>query len=1006
MIVKKIRIILVLLLLLVAGSYVSLQARQGDSCGDPIPLTPDFRQTIMQAGSYWYVANTFDLPMAITFRPGIQTAEAPSVELDFSCTPGEYDDPILCNLFCSNRPAYVALPYKQTIPKSYDGDQVIYRVAFGEFYRDMLLSQGLTYNVPVYIHATFHCGGTLEMEPDAFNSCMDGAKFMQLGDTVHVAANDKERHVIVPYIQWKYDSIRYVWNGTAPCVFAVANTCDFDPMDATDGHIIDGGPSSPDNPIPSGGQFKVSSELLKEYVSNQKKYPNEAGMYFAKFYSEGTGVMTIERIPAPAPSCGATLMRLGESTTIERNDINTVYAIPTSWTESMQFTSPTSHILKMYVGAKCDFTLEEAVAVYQYDRIANGHQLDMMEADMKALWEKKQANENYLYIRFECSDKTTVRPALWSPSDCEEKTTRWQKGQKILINAKSRDVYSLYYPDWKGGDLSLSWDNTQSKCTFYIADTCLVPNSDTPPVFYTGTIDKRGTTTIPQATVDSWESNADPDGYLYIRFYSQAKDNITITSTAPEEEDNPCMTYDSIVDIVAFDSLLWHGQMYYESGRYNAYGTLDPETSCYDSIFTLNLMIRNTTHETVTETACDSIVYNNKIYRESGVYNDTILVTGGHRKITHLELTILHSTTSSQKVIQYEPFTTASGKVLTESGIYLDTIPNAAGCDSVITYDLTIYSTGTVVIEESGCDSIMIDDVRYTESGEYVDTLDLPGGGRVVRTLLLTIGHTTYSTENASACGSYTSPRGKVYTETGDYTEKLTNASGCDSIISLHVTIGHTTYGEAVLTSCEQYTSPWGHVYTESGEYQEIGVNVVGCDSIVTLNLTIVQDCKAYDTVRFCRGYNTEHEEIAGDGLIRRYLPYVYQSPSEWDYMDGVILEGEHDRTLVDLRRAEKNLYNHYVGELTPVSSIRWSVVYDGQGQYVPLTVTNEPQWIATGHVAVQVYFLCGEMYNTEFPTDIDRVSLETVSTKRIENGRVVIIRGGAKYDLFGTKIQ
>ena len=179
-----------------------------------------------------------------------------------------------------------------------------------------------------------------------------------------------------------------------------------------------------------------------------------------------------------------------------------------------------------------------------------------------------------------------------------------------------------------------------------------------------------------------------------------------------------------------------------------------------------------------------------------------------------------------------------------------------------------------------------------------------------------------------------------------------------------------------------------------------------GCDSIVTLNLTIIQDCKAYDTVRFCRGYNTEHEEIAGDGLIRRYLPYVFQSPSEWDYMDGVILEGEHDRTLVDLRRAEKNLYNHYVGELTPVSSIRWSVLYDNQGQYVPLTVTNEPQWIATGHVAVQVYFLCGEMYNTEFPTDIDRVSLETVSTKRIENGRVVIIRGGAKYDLFGTKIQ
>lgn len=121
--------------------------------------------------------------------------------------------------------------------------------------------------------------------------------------------------------------------------------------------------------------------------------------------------------------------------------------------------------------------------------------------------------------------------------------------------------------------------------------------------------------------------------------------------------------------------------------------------------------------------------------------------------------------------------------------------------------------------------------------------------------------------------------------------------------------------------------------------------------------------------------------------------------------MEGVILAGEHDRTLLDLKRAEANLYNHYVKELTPITSIRWSVQYDGQGQYVPLTVSNEPQWVATGHVAVQIYFLCGEMYNTEFPTDIDLLPTDVVPTKRLENGRVVIIRSGAKYDMLGTKI-
>lgn len=994
---------MLIIALLLAGAQTSLQAREGDSCGDPILLTPEFSQTIMEAGSYWYVANTFDLPMTITFRPGIQTAAAPEVELDFGCTPGVYDDPILCDLFCSNRPAYIALPYRQTLPKSTEDGKVIYRVEFGEFYRDMLLSQGITYNIPVYIHATFYSGGTLSMQPDAFNNCMDGAKFMQLGDTVNVAAKDKERHVIVPYIQWKNDSIRYVWHGTTPCIFAVGNKCDFDPTDATDGTIIDGGPNLP---IAPGGQVKVSSELLKKYVSDQKNFPNEAGMYFAKFYSEEPGWIKIERIPAPAPGCGAKLMRLGEQTTLERDDIDAVFAIPSSWTEPMQFTSPTSHILKMYVGSTCDFALEDAVAVYQFDRIQNGHQLDMMENDLKELWTKKSKSENYLYIRFECSDQTTVRPALWSPSPCEEKTTRLKNGQKEQISAKSRDIYSLYYVDWKGGDLSLSWDNGQSACTFFIADTCQVPNSATAPVFYSETIGKRSTFTVPQATVDSWEPNVDPDGYLYIRFYSQAKSNITISSTAPEEVDNPCQTINKISEEVAFDSLLWRGQTYYESGRYESYGTLDPETNCYDSIFTLVLMIRNTTHETVAEAACDSFVYNKKTYRESGIYKDTILVTGGHRKITTLELTIRHSTTASQTVIQYEPFTTASGKVVTESGIYLDTISNIAGCDSVITYNVTIYSTGEVVIEENGCDSIVLDDVRYTESGEYVDTLDLPGGGRVIRTLRLTIGHTSYATESASACDRYVSPRGKEYTETGDYTEKLINASGCDSIISLHVTVGQTTYNTLTQTACEQYLSPWGETYTESGEYTYETTNVAGCDSIVTLNLTVLHDCSTYDTVFFCRGFNTEHQETMVDGTIRLYRPYVFQSPAEWDYMEGVILDGRHDGTLLDLRRAEENLYGHYAGGLTPVSSIRWSVQYDGKGKYEPLAVTDEPQWVETGYVAVQVCFLCGELYNTEFPTDIEHISQETVSTKRIENGRVVIIRGGVKYDIFGNKIQ
>ena len=44
-------------------------AQQGASCQNPIPLGRDYNATISGAGSVWYVANTFDLPLTVRFYP-------------------------------------------------------------------------------------------------------------------------------------------------------------------------------------------------------------------------------------------------------------------------------------------------------------------------------------------------------------------------------------------------------------------------------------------------------------------------------------------------------------------------------------------------------------------------------------------------------------------------------------------------------------------------------------------------------------------------------------------------------------------------------------------------------------------------------------------------------------------------------------------------------------------------------------------------------------------------
>lgn len=832
-------------------------AGSGNSCEDPIPLRDigeNGVQDISGPSTIWYIANTFDLPLAFIFYPDEENAAAPVLQLDFGCISGEYDDPILCRLFCTTSDYYLELPYEKIPNKTYDeAERLMYKVEFGKFYRDLLLREGIDYNVHVYIKVEFFSGGKLAMAPDAFTTCMDDVPFMQFGDKVEVKAGEKGGHVIVPYIQWQYDSIRYVWQGEKECIIGVGNNCSFDPTKNADvdNDYIDGGPTMP---IQSGGAFKVSSDLLMQYVQDTANYPNEAGMYFAKFYSESDGVITIEKIPAPDPDGGAELLRYDRRTAIYRNNTEKVYAMPNSWVKDMQFTTPTDHVFRMYIGTTADFTKEDAFTTYQFDKTEDGHQLTLLAKEMKEIWKHKLEGTNYLYVRFECTDNTVVIPALWAPSDCMKTLKRIVPGKQFEVTSRSGTSFGLYYEEWKGGDMKIAWTNRQSASNFYIANTCNVPNSDTPPVFYTAKLPVASSVTIDEETVNSWAQKVDEDGYLYIRFYSVGNGKITVTTTAPEETDPPCLTVDSVWTVTAWDEYEWRGTTYTESGEYKDY---DTEAWCPDTIFTLNLSLYTTYYETSTETGCDSVVIEGTKYTTSGTYNVTTLLENGDRKIQTRNVTVLKS-----------------------------------------------------------------------------------------------------------------------------------------------------TYSEQTISACEIYTAPSGKEYSISGEYKDTIPNVAGCDSIIALHVTVVPDCHAYDTVYFCEGFNYSHDELMNDEWVIRYRPYTYESPAEWDYMDGVELQHDGGKTLMDLHKAEENLYKHYTDSLMPITTISWSHRPEGKKTYEPITVEDEPQWIEAGSLALRLQFLCGETYSTSYVTDIDNVDADATPVKRIENGRVIILRGGVRYDMLGNVIK
>lgn len=199
---------------------------------------------------------------------------------------------------------------------------------------------------------------------------------------------------------------------------------------------------------------------------------------------------------------------------------------------------------------------------------------------------------------------------------------------------------------------------------------------------------------------------------------------------------------------------------------------------------------------------------------------------------------------------------------------------------------------------------------------------------------------------------------------------------------------------------CEKYNFG-GEWRTESGDYQYTFKTIEGCDSIVTLHLTVGVGCEEMDTIYYCKGMNTDHQEGA-----HWYQKYRFVSPKEWFSLADYMERGESERTLMNLKAAEDALYGYYVRDLTPVDDVIWSQRLDGESSYTPVDVAGEAQWIEAGVLVVRVLFRCGESYTSDFTTDVAIVDATQKPEKIIENGQVIIIRGGERYNVLGTRLK
>lgn len=245
---------------------------------------------------------------------------------------------------------------------------------------------------------------------------------------------------------------------------------------------------------------------------------------------------------------------------------------------------------------------------------------------------------------------------------------------------------------------------------------------------------------------------------------------------------------------------------------------------------------------------------------------------------------------------------------------------------------------------------------------------------------------------------------GTVYTESGVYTHENTTEY-CSWTDTLHLTVLHLCPANTstVVDDAQESYEWYGTTYTRSGVYTHENATEY-CSWTDTLHLTIIRNLKD-TTIYFCPGM---HEEgVVEDDVWRiDYRAYQLETPSPDWYMEGVILETQADKALVDFRRAEQNLEAYYQLPFVPISNIVWSFRSADDSESHAMEIKNEPQWVESGTVSLIVRFQCGAPYYSSFTTDVEEVEALSRPVKVMENGTVTIIRGGKRYNVLGATIR
>ena len=508
----------------------------GTSCENPYIVTKEFNTAISEPGSYWFSLTTYDLPLRVRYTPDIPTGETMKAYVDFSCTPGVYDDPNLYELtdFANGWGFEMPLPFES---KEVDG---VHEIMMYESYRAIMTTFGILYNVEVKINVEIPQAGSVAVIPDTiFRHTVENSHWIKLPDTIDVGLSTVDSMYIMPITDWADDSVRIEWLGKdAPVSIWISKQIDF---------VLD--ERNPDviahytlDPTKGNTVLDLSKDFMQGLLDGLG-----SGMYFVKIITAEDAKIVFDHKPMSPEMARAIPMEMDKAVEVKANNIDQYYYFDKEWSDdNIRFQIVGNDDVIAYFGATPTFALDEALAQYSFSLEDRNSILNLSVKQLISI--ANGCASDHIFVRFASTSNTLLTPMIWEVGNCVSNSVMeiLPDGVVSIAANKKNDIYRIDYNKWSKGDTEVTWTGRLAN-KVYLADDCSfnLSASDEHVLFYQS-VNANKSFVITKDFLDSVEDRVSEDGYLYFRFDTRIKGNLqtvfTLDSTSiPVEPDLPAI---------------------------------------------------------------------------------------------------------------------------------------------------------------------------------------------------------------------------------------------------------------------------------------------------------------------------------------------------------------------------------------------------------------------------------------------------------------------------------